>query len=101
MVPLRTVGTDCKSKWKLKIFRDSFTVSRYLISSGFSGLKDHLSIGQYNIKKATVLRRKAHNVFEKIQLENFNRFVILFPQNQHCDFVQKKDPKTVIFVRIK
>ena len=26
-VSLRTVGTNCKSKWKFQIFRDSFTVS--------------------------------------------------------------------------
>ena len=29
-VPLRTVGCNCKSKWKFQFFRDSFTVSSYM-----------------------------------------------------------------------
>ena len=67
----------------------------------FSGQKGLILFGKYHTKTTTVLRRKAPNVFEKIQLKNLNRFVILFPSNQLFIFVQKMDRKPVIVVCIK
>ena len=72
-----------------------------IIFYGFTEKKGLIFFGQYHTKTTTVLRRKAPNVFEKIQLKNFNRFVILFPLNEPFVFIQKMDRKPVIFVLIK